>query len=187
MNRLFKPICILALFALVASACDSQTVQGEADMNGMVGAYQVLLGKSLNHKDVNNFLADNNCFAADSFQLCRDAGMALWVDTNQIVNRIYLYSGNDNGFRRYLGELPFGITFYDPMWFVMNKLRNFDDENGLTISAMAGLPDTGSSPDHVHYWAEYKRFNMIVIYDSPFADEDAYIFAIVVTMNDSSL
>jgi hypothetical protein len=43
------------------------------------------------------------------------------------------------------------------------------------------LPDEGSSPDHFHYWAVYKHLGMTIIYNSPFVDEDATIYAILVS------
>jgi hypothetical protein len=66
------------------------------------------------------------------------------------------------------------------MWLVEDKLRNLDGDDTANATSMAGLPDEGSSPDHLHYWAVYDRFDLIVIYDEPFADEDAYIYAVVV-------
>ena len=47
--------------------------------------------------------------------------------------------------------------------------------------ADAGVPDEASSPDHIHYWAVYKQLGMTVIYNSPGADEDAYIYAILLS------
>jgi hypothetical protein len=37
------------------------------------------------------------------------------------------------------------------------------------------------------YWAVYKRCGMVVIYNSPFADVDAYIYAILVNSNGFSM
>ena len=45
----------------------------------------------------------------------------------------------------------------------------------------AGLPDEASSPDHIHYWAVYKELGLTVIYNSPGVDEDAYIYAILLS------
>jgi hypothetical protein len=45
-----------------------------------------------------------------------------------------------------------------------------------------GLPDEGGSPDHFHYWAIYKRFGLIVVYNSPSAnDKSATIHTILVS------
>ena len=106
--------------------------------------------------------------------------MALWIGSDQIVKTVWLYSGHADGFRRYRGELPFGLTFYDPMWRVEEKLSNLDAGETDQPAAEAGLPNEGLSPDHFHYWAVYERFGITVIYDTPFADEDAYIYAVVV-------
>jgi len=60
---------------------------------------------------------------------------------------------------------------------VEEKLRDLNADDTLQ---RAGLPDEIGAPDHIHYWAIYNRLNMTVIYNSPSADEDAYIYAILV-------
>ncbi|HET9905475.1 MAG TPA: hypothetical protein VFQ23_02505 [Anaerolineales bacterium] len=178
-----KSILIILIF-LVASACVGQSSQTtQTDAKGVaVTSYQTVLGKLLNDKDVANFIATNHCTSAAEFKVCKEAGMALWVDTSQIVKMVYMYSGNSDAFRRYRGPLPFGLSFYDPMWRVKEKLRglNVDDSLSLQDSWQAGLPDEEGSPDHIHYWAIYKRYGMTVLYNSAGYDEDAYIYAIVV-------
>jgi hypothetical protein len=62
------------------------------------------------------------------------------------------------------------------MWRVEEKLMDLDSAN---IEYQAGLPEEEGSPDHMHYWAVYKRLGMTVIYNSPGKDEDAYIYAIL--------
>jgi hypothetical protein len=179
MNKLFKPVILLAAISVFAVACDPQAVQAEPEESTLpVATYQTVLGKSLNDKDVADFIANNNCSNASQFQLCQDVGMALWADLDQIVKMVYLYSGNADGFKRYRGELPFGLTFYDPMWRVEEKLGNQNVDDSFQ---QAGLPDEASSPDHMHYWAVYKQLGMTVIYNSPAADQDAYIYAVLVS------
>lgn len=176
MNKLFKSLSILTAILLFASGCRAQAAQAAQPPID----YQAVLGKPLNDNAVTDFIVSNNCAPGGPFQLCQDAGLAFWIDSNQIVNKVYLYAGNADGFRRYKGKLPFGLSFYDPMWKVEDKLRNLNADETSQPTWMDGLPDEGSSPDHFHYWADYKRFGMTVIYDSPFADEDAYIYAVVV-------
>ena len=110
-------LSILALLLAVSlNACSTQIVQTQLEEKSAI--YQTVLGKSLNDKEVVNFIAINNCSLAAEYQLCKDAGIAFWGDSNWIVKMVYLYSGNTDGFRRYRGELPFGLSFYDPMWRV---------------------------------------------------------------------
>ncbi|MCI0549812.1 MAG: hypothetical protein L0287_02525 [Anaerolineae bacterium] len=183
MNALFKPLGIFAVLSLLISACGGHNVHaGPADSVTAI-SYEIVMGKSLSDKDVVDFIASNNCSPAAEYQLCKDVGIALWIDASQIVNMVYLYAGNAGDFRRYRGQLPFGQSFYDPMWRVEEKLRdlNTDDSLSLQEAWQAGLPDEEGSPDHMHYWAMYKRFGMTVIYNSPGNDEDAYIYAIVVS------
>lgn len=179
MNTFVRTLGILSTIPLLLSACGGQTVQAEPEVSSVPNTvvYQVVLGKSLNDRAVSDFVASNNCSSAGEFQLCKDVGMALWIDTSQIVQMVYLYAGNVDGFRRYRGKLPFDLSFYDPMWKVEEKLKDPNADNTIQLS---GLPDETGSPDHIHYWAIYNRLNMTVLYNSPGADEDAYIYAILV-------
>ena len=77
--------------------------------------------------------------------------------------------------------LPYGLTTQDTMATVEQKLG----QPRVTYAPQAGwepgLPDEGSSPDHSHYWAIYKRFGLTIVYNSPFAsDKSATIDAISV-------
>ena len=183
MNALFKPFGILAVLSLLISACGRQSVHAEPADSVTAISYRVVLGKSLNDKDVADFIASNNCSPAAQYQLCKDTGIALWIDANQIVNMVYLYAGNTGDFRRYRGQLPFGLSYYDPMWRVEEKIRDLNADDSLSPEEtwQAGLPDEEGSPDHMRYWALYKRYGMTVIYNSPGYDEDAYIYAVIVS------
>ena len=173
---------VLAVLSLLLMACSPQRIQVEPKANSVPEAtgYQTVLGESMNDQDVVDFMALNNCSSAAQFQVCNDAGMAFWIDPNQIVDTVYLYSRNAECFRKFRGKLPFGLTFYDPMWQVEQKLRDLNEDDQAT-AWNAGLPDEASSPDHIHYWAFYKELGMTVIYNSPGADEDAYIYAILLS------
>ena len=75
--------------------------------------------------------------------------------------------------------LPYGLTSRDTMATLELKLG----QPRVTFAPQAGwepgLPDEGSSPDHAHYWAIYKRFGLTVVYNSPSAnDKGATIDAI---------
>ena len=182
MNKYSKAFSILTLTILLLSACRTWTVQTSRTepLAPKPVSYQTVLGKSVSDAVVADFITNNNCSNTGQFQVCRELGMALWIDASQIVETIWLYSGNEEGFGHYRGELPFGLSFYDPMWRVEEKLSAVDAEESPQPSSDFGLPDEGSTPDHFHYWAVYKRFDMIVIYNCPFADEDAYIYAVLV-------
>ena len=179
MNTLSKTLLIFAVISLLTSACGGRLVQAESSEATTVQiiSYQAVLGKPLSDPDVADFIDSNHCTAVDKFQLFKDTGLALWTDAEQIVEMVYLYSGNGDGFRRYRGELPYGITFYDPMWRVHEKLMDPNSSNPLY---QAGLPDETGTPDHMHYRAVYKQLGMTVMYTTPGEDEDAYIYAIVV-------
>jgi hypothetical protein len=176
MNKFFKILSVLALMTLFIAACVSESIQSEpAKADTLATAsYQVVLGKSLNDKDVTDFIDRNNCFSATQFQVCKEAGLAFWLDTNQIVRTVYLYLNNVDGFAAYKGELPFGLKFYDIMEAVEYKLR----KQGV---GKAGLPDETATPDHLHYWCMYKQVGVTIIYNTPYPDEEATIHAILVS------
>ena len=180
MKRFYEVFSILAALSLFVSSCEIPVIPAQTDKQPVQKSvsYDVVLGKSMTEKAVNDFIVKNHCSPADQFQLCKEIGMALWTDSDQIVRIIYLYAGDADGFKRYQGTLPFALSFYDPMWRVQQKLSNVDEDGSVQD---VGLPDEASSPDHMHYWANYKRFGITIIYNAPFADEDAYIYAILVT------
>jgi hypothetical protein len=176
MNKSFKTLSFLTVVTLFITACTSQGVQAEPareDTATTVG-YQELLGKSLDNTDVVDFIASNSCVSATQFQVCREAGIAFWLDTDQIVKTVYLYLNNADGFTAYKGELPFGLKFYDNLGAVEYKLKARGVGN-------AGLPDEEATPDQLHYWAIYKQVGVTIIYNAPSPDEDATIHAILVS------
>jgi hypothetical protein len=180
MKTFYEALRLLVAFAPLIIACGTQVlpIQPRERSAQESAPYEVMLGESMMDKVVADFIVNNHCYPADQFQLCKEAGMALWADSDQIVRIIYLYAGYADGFKRYQGTLPFGLSFYDPMWRVQEKLSSLDEDEGIH---QTGLPDEGRTPDHIHYWANYKRFGITIIYSAPFADEDAYIYAILVS------
>src|SRR5687768_10695165 len=98
MNKFF--LSVLALLSVFITACVSQSVRAEPAKADPVAtaSYQTVLGKSLNDKDVADFIARHNCVSATQFQVCKEAGIAFWLDTDQIVKTVYLYLNNADGF-----------------------------------------------------------------------------------------
>ena len=177
MNALLRVFGIFAAIPLLIGGCAALPAQPEqaAPVAPKVAIYESILGKSLSDVAVAEFLASNECSRADQFLLCSAAGMALWTASNQVVETVYLYLNNDEGFSPYRGELPYGLKFYDIMGSVEHKLRKHGLGNG-------GLPDEGDTPDHLHYWATYQQAGMTIIYNSPSPeDEDATIYAILLS------
>jgi hypothetical protein len=183
MNQRFKTLGLLIIIALSTTACGTQAGQDQQSQQTASKAvtYEVLLGKSSTDKEVVDFITSNNCSSVEQFQLCKDVGIALWINLEQVVETVYLYLNNADGFAPYNGELPFGLKFYDTLGAVEYKLGKIEvEDNSLHPALNGGLPDEGSSPDHMHYWAVYKRLSMTIVYNSPFVDEDATIYAILV-------
>jgi hypothetical protein len=176
MNKLYRSLTILAAITLFITACSTQAAQAQPAEPAVPEAitYKTLLGKSLNDKEVIDFIVSNNCSSVGQFQQCKEVGMALWINLEQVVESVHLYLHNTAGFVPYKGALPFGLKFYDTMGAVEYKLER-------QLGEGAGSPDEGSSPDHFHYWAVYKQLGMTIIYNFPFVDEDATIYAILVS------
>ena len=180
MNKCLSILGILIVISLFISGCTVQSVQAGPSSTEIDTTiqYQTVLGKSFNDKDVASFFASNNCLAYTQFEICKEAGMSFWISTDQKIRCVYLYSGNTDSIQRYQGKLPYGLSFYDPMWLVQEKLKKLDVDQ---TSPTAGLPDEASAPDHIHYQASYRRMNLDVIYDMPIADPDAYIYAVLIS------
>lgn len=183
-------LALLAVFAARsearAEAAKNASISPVYDSTGAMldaikpkaAAYRSVLGKSLEDNDVAEFVA-SSCSSAAQFQLCQNSGMALWVDQDLKVNTVYLYALGANGFAPYDGALPFGINATDSMANVEQKLGQPVNH---TSQFEPGLPDAGSSPDHIHFWAVYKRFGVTIVYNTPFAnDKNATIHAILVS------
>ena len=84
--------------------------------------------------------------------------------------------------------LPYGLSMQDTMRSVEQKLG----QPRVTYAPQAGwepgLPDGGGSPDHMHYWAIYRRFGLVIVYNSASpADKGATIQAIFPTSDPSYL
>lgn len=175
MNNLTKLFALCAAISLLIAGCSGQRVNlntGEPAKT-KIALYESLLGKSLADDDVAKFIVNNHCSSTVQAQLCEKIGMALWIDSNQTVETVYLYLNNGNDFEPYTGELPYGLKFYDTMGAVEYRLKRQGIGN-------AGLPNAAGTPDHVHYLADYRQVDMTILYNSPVPDEDATIYAIVV-------
>jgi hypothetical protein len=175
MTKRFKSLSILSVIIFFSSACGPWVVHTQPRQQiAPKAVYESILGRPVTDEAVADFVASNHCSSANAFLLCQAAGMALWVDSNQVVEIVYLYLNRVDGFTPYNGELPYGLKYYDIMGAVEYKLK----KHGL---GNHGLPDEGGTPDHLHYWATYHQAGMTIIYNSPSAeDEDATIYAILV-------
>jgi len=181
MNKLFKTLSLLAVIACFATACIPAVVD-VAQAAPAAAGYQTMLGKSVSDTEVANFMVSNGCSQTAWLYLCRPAGLALWTDADQIVKSAYLYLSNSEGFVAYKGALPLGLMRNDTMEDVEQKLGQPKVEQAPQAGWEPGLPDEGHSPDHTHYWANYKRFGVTVIYNTPAAnDKNATIYAILVS------
>jgi hypothetical protein len=182
MNKFFKTLSILSVMVLFASVFGVLAVQAHSEKAAPAAvAFESVLGKSLTDQAVAEFIASNNCTSAGSFQLCEEAGMALWMDSDRLVKTVYLYPSGTDGFQAFTGELPLRLAANDTMASVEQKLGSFKVAHAPQAGWVPGLPDEGGTPDHVHYHAVYNRFGVTIVYNSPVAsDKGATIQAILV-------
>ncbi len=173
MGQFYRYLCVLAMLSLFLTSCTAQSTQIKQVKPGVV-KYQDLLDKTFSNNDIKNWTAKNNCVFAEQLLSCQNLGIALWLNSEHVVKTVYFYVHNTDGFSAYKGELPFGLKYYDNRQAVEYKLNHQGIGNG-------GLPDEDSFPIQLHYWALYKKDGLTVIYNSPFADNDADIYAIVLT------
>jgi len=184
MNKFFNALGILAVIALFATACGAQVVQAQPEERTAPKAvtYESVLNKSLNTKDAAEFIANNNCTSSGQFQLCQSVGLSLWTDANQTIKTAYLYNSNSDDFSAYKGELPLGLVSNDTMETVEKKFGQPKVEHAPQAGWELGLPDESGTPDHIHYWATYKRFGVTIVYNSPTVnDKGATIYAVLVS------
>jgi hypothetical protein len=179
MNKLFKTLSILIAIALFTTGCGALIAQAAEPVPAAPG-YRSILGKSVSEQALADFIA-SNCTQSGSFQDCRPAGLAFWVDANQIVRQVYLYINTSERAVAYTGELPFGLAPNDTMADVEQKLGGPKEVHAPQAGWNPGLPDESYSRDLTYYWAIYKRFGLTVIYNTPAAnDKDATIHTIVI-------
>jgi hypothetical protein len=184
MNKRFQILSILAALALFATACSAQVVQAQPAEKAApkAAAYEAVIGKSLNDSGVADFITSNRCSGTGQFQMCKAAGLALWIDQNQSVETVYLYLNQVNDIAAYTGKLPLGLASNDTMASVEAKFGQPKVEHAPQAGWEPGLPDESGTPDHIHYWAMYKRFGVTVVYNSPSAsDKGATIYAVLVS------
>lgn len=177
MNALYKLFANLTISVLLMSACRVLPAESRQEERAAANTavYETILDKPLSDAVVVDFVASNDCSSANQFLLCKTAGMALWTDSSQIVDTVYLYLNNEEGFAPYNGELPYGLKFYDTMASVEYKLARQGIGNN-------GLPDAEAIPDRMHYRATYREAGLTIIYNYPGPDEGATINMILITM-----
>ena len=183
MNNRFQILITFAAIALFITTFSAFVVQAQSSERAVPEAatYEAVLGKSLEDTDVADFIASNRCSSTDRFQLCNAAGLALWSGQGQKIVTAYLYPNKTRDFAAYKGTLPLGLSANDTMASVEVKFGQPKVEHAPQAGWEPGLPDQSGTPDHIHYWAVYKRFGVTIIYNSPSAtDKGATIHAILV-------
>ena len=78
--------------------------------------------------------------------------------------------------------LPYGLTMEDTRAIVEQKLGQPYVPDLPQLGWEPALPDEGGSPDRMHYWAIYRRFGIVIVYNSPSpTDRGATIHAVFPT------
>lgn len=179
MNQRSKTLGFLLLIMVFAAACVTQPDLSQERIEHKGSPYQDMLGRSVTDERVIDFMVSNQCASIVAYILCKETGMALSISSDENVEGVFLFLNKSAGFlpfeddfTPYKGELPLGLKYYDTMGAVEYKLNRQGIGND-------GLPDSGSTPDHMHYVAFYEEAGITIIYNSP-KDEDALIHAILV-------
>ena len=184
MNKRFQILITFAALTFFAATFGALVVQAQPAERAIPEAatYEAVLGKSLDDTDVSDFIASNGCARTGSFQLCSPAGMALLIGEGQKVETVYLYPNGTADFAAYNGTLPLGLSASDTMASVEDKFGQPRVQHAPQAGWEPGIPDQSGTPDHIHYWAIYKRFGVTVVYNSPSGtDKGATIHAILVS------
>jgi hypothetical protein len=145
--------------ALFITSCSAQSVQAASKP----ALYEALLGKSLADQEVIDFIATNDCSAAGQLRLCHEMGLALGLNSNRVVQTVFLYVEDTDGFKAYQGELPFGLKNNDSRAVVETKLKE--------RRVGTGTPNEQGLFDRTHCWATYYAAGMSIIYNSPSVQE----------------
>ena len=175
MNQSFKTFSVLAAIALVSIGCSVQAVHGHPgdQAPSKPAPYEMWLGKSLANQDVIEFIITNQCSSVEHLRLCKEIGLVLGVNADQVVETVFVYLENTDAFTAYQGELPFGLKSNDTREAVEAKLK--EQRVGTGVANEEGLFD------HTHCWATYYAAGLTIIYNSPSADDkNAVIHAIIV-------
>ena len=175
MNKLFKTVVILAAIALFSIGCSAQAVraQREEQATSKPAPYEALLGKSLTDQEVIDFIDTTDCSTVGQLRLCKEMGLALGVNSDQVVETVFLYLEDTDGFTAYQGELPYRLKINDTREAVETRLK--EQRVGTGIANAEGLFD------RTHCWATYYAAGLTIIYNSPSAnDKGAMIHAILV-------
>jgi len=166
MNRLFKFIIVFNVLALLVAGYQIMITRAADPLN-----YQIALYESLNNQIRESFFVAHHCNSVGSFRLCPESGLAFQVDTGELVRQVYFYVHGRDGFSSFSGKLPFGLELTDTMADVQQKLGYPKMFQLPMLGWEPGLPDRGTTPDHVHYWAEYKRYGLTIVYNTPSATD----------------
>jgi hypothetical protein len=175
MNKLFKTFSLLAAIALVSVGCSVYVVQAQPgdQAPSKPAPYEALLGKSLTDQEVIDFIAMNRCSSVERLRLCKEMGLVLGVNSDQVVETVFLNLEDTDGFSAYQGKLPFGLNINDSREAVEATLK--EQRVGT------GAPNAEGPFDHTHCWATYYAAGMTIIYNSPSADDkNATMHAIIV-------
>jgi len=176
MNKFFKFLSVLAVITLFTTAYKAQTTRA-----AMTVDHRVILEYSLNDTSVARFVVNHNCAASGNFLICPETGVVLHMNQPNLIGQVYLYVNGDPPIESFTGKLPYEITSTDTMADVQRKLGHPKIPQMPAFGWEPGLPDTGGTPDHIHYWATYKTYRLTVVYNTPAGNDlGAGIYMIII-------
>src|SRR5689334_14882490 len=106
MNKIYRSFCLFTAFALVLTACSLATqTQSKKQSTPEVPVYETLLGKRVTDQKVADFIVSNHCSTVTIYILCKQIGMALLIDSSQMVEGVFLY------LNKAIGSMPYEEDF----------------------------------------------------------------------------
>jgi len=169
MRKLYWYCLTLVLLTPFLTSCIAQSVRAASKP----APYEALLDQALTDQDVIHFIAANHCSSVERLRLCKEIGLVLGVHSNGVVETLFLYLENTDGFTAYQGELPFRLKINDSREAVEAKLK--EQRVGTGMANEEGVFD------RTHCWATYYAAGLTIIYNSPSAnDKNATMHAIIV-------
>lgn len=180
MNKLLKTLIVTTILLQMGAACSAQPVQAEHIEHAPVAAsYESLLGKSLDEREVDEFIASNYCSQKGQYEICGSTGIALGMDLDQKVETVYFFPGHTPSFAAFHGELPYGIQWQDSRAVVEEKLGVAPADAYIN---QAGLPMEIGIPENLRLWVVYPERGITVVYNTLSAENtSATIHAVLIT------
>jgi hypothetical protein len=108
-----------------------------------------LLGLTLSDQAVVDFILGNNCVLVGMHYMCRSVGVELSLTTSQKVVTVFLFAEGAEGYKKFKGKLPFGLSWA---------------HTRAQIEANLGAPTASGGGGSMNYWVSYQPRKLGITY-----------------------